>query len=148
MATLWQRFGRPEKGGNSEASETQVVLVEDLQNCTCEAYPHFTPAACFLSFPLLVTLSPQWLQQHQPQARSSISEWAIWKMRKWLQRRTGQCSGMPRRCVVLLGIASYYQCFVKDFLTIAWPLHRLAEKGKDFQWQESVRRSTWESSGN
>ena len=33
-----------------------------------------------------------------------------------------------------LGLASYYRRFVKDFATIAKPLHRLTEKTMDFKW--------------
>ena len=33
-----------------------------------------------------------------------------------------------------LGLASYYRRFIKDFSTIAKPLHRLTEKGRLFTW--------------
>ena len=33
-----------------------------------------------------------------------------------------------------LGLASYYRRFIKDFSTIAKPLHRLTEKGRLFNW--------------
>ncbi|RVE60508.1 hypothetical protein OJAV_G00181480 [Oryzias javanicus] len=35
-----------------------------------------------------------------------------------------------------LGLASYYRRYVKDFATIANPLHRLTDKGKRFEWSE------------
>ena len=36
----------------------------------------------------------------------------------------------------LLGLASYYRKFIKDFATIAKPLHRLTEQGRPFRWTE------------
>ncbi|CAI5684478.1 unnamed protein product [Oreochromis niloticus] len=35
-----------------------------------------------------------------------------------------------------LGLASYYRRFVKDFATIASPLHWLTQKGREFHWSE------------
>uniref|UniRef100_A0A3Q3NHK6 Gypsy retrotransposon integrase-like protein 1 n=1 Tax=Mastacembelus armatus TaxID=205130 RepID=A0A3Q3NHK6_9TELE len=35
-----------------------------------------------------------------------------------------------------LGLASYYRRFVKDFATIASPLHHLTDKGRRFEWSE------------
>ena len=35
-----------------------------------------------------------------------------------------------------LGLCSYYRRFVKDFSAIARPLHRLTERGKDFEWNQ------------
>ena len=34
----------------------------------------------------------------------------------------------------LLGLASYYRKFIKNFATIAKPLHKLSEKGRQFSW--------------
>ena len=34
-----------------------------------------------------------------------------------------------------LGTANYYRRFVKDFATIATPLHRLTDKGAEFEWR-------------
>ena len=37
-----------------------------------------------------------------------------------------------------LGLANYYHRFIKDFASLAKPLHRLTEKGREFTWtQES-----------
>ncbi|KAK2905712.1 hypothetical protein Q8A73_009655 [Channa argus] len=36
-----------------------------------------------------------------------------------------------------LRLASYYRRFVKDFATIASPLHRVTEKGRRFEWSEA-----------
>ena len=35
-----------------------------------------------------------------------------------------------------LGLASYYRKFIKDFATVAKPLHRLTEQGRPFRWTE------------
>ncbi|KAK2898063.1 hypothetical protein Q8A73_014443 [Channa argus] len=40
-----------------------------------------------------------------------------------------------------LGLASYYRRFVKDFATIASPLHRVTEKGRRFGWSEACSRA-------
>ncbi|XP_067358906.1 uncharacterized protein [Channa argus] len=39
------------------------------------------------------------------------------------------------------GLASYYRRFVKDFATIASPLHRVTEKGRRFEWSEACSRA-------
>ena len=36
-----------------------------------------------------------------------------------------------------LGLASYYRRFIQGFATIASPLHRLTDKGQQFDWDES-----------
>ncbi|KAK2912645.1 hypothetical protein Q8A73_006758 [Channa argus] len=40
-----------------------------------------------------------------------------------------------------LGLASYYRRFVKDFATIASALHRVTEKGRQFEWSEACSRA-------
>ncbi|KAK2899766.1 hypothetical protein Q8A73_012895 [Channa argus] len=40
-----------------------------------------------------------------------------------------------------LGLASYYRKFLKDFATIASPLHRVTEKGRRFEWSEACSRA-------
>ena len=40
-----------------------------------------------------------------------------------------------------LGLATYYRRFVKDFATIASPLHKLTEKGRKFHWNEDCQTS-------
>ncbi|KAK2887926.1 hypothetical protein Q8A73_019374 [Channa argus] len=40
-----------------------------------------------------------------------------------------------------LGLVSYYRRFVKDFATIASPLHRVTEKGRRFEWSEACSRA-------
>jgi len=34
-----------------------------------------------------------------------------------------------------LGLANYYQCFVKDFAKVAKPLHQLVRKDKKWRWE-------------
>ena len=38
-----------------------------------------------------------------------------------------------------LGLAAYYQRFIRDFSQIASPLHKLTEKGKAFQWEDNCQ---------
>ena len=40
-----------------------------------------------------------------------------------------------------IGLASYYRRFVKGFADIARPLHRLTEKGRQFEWDDSCETS-------
>ena len=40
-----------------------------------------------------------------------------------------------------LGLAAYYRRFVKDFATIASPLHKLTEKGRQFLWSDDCQTS-------
>jgi len=40
-----------------------------------------------------------------------------------------------------LGLASYYRRFVKDFATLASPLHRLMKKDGDFKWANVEQES-------
>ena len=37
--------------------------------------------------------------------------------------------------------ASYYRSYVYQFATIAKPIHQLAEKERDFEWNEECKRS-------
>lgn len=40
-----------------------------------------------------------------------------------------------------LGLASYYRRFIRDFATIASPLHKLTQKGQAFQWNEACEHA-------
>ena len=40
-----------------------------------------------------------------------------------------------------LGLANYYRRFIKDFTTMAKPLHRLTEKGAAFSWAPECENS-------
>lgn len=55
-----------------------------------------------------------------PKKTEKVANWPIPKTRKEVQQ--------------FLGLASYYRRFVKDFATIAKPLHRLTEKNFPFEW--------------
>ena len=37
-----------------------------------------------------------------------------------------------------LGLANYYRRFVKNFSTIAKPVHRLTEKNVSFEWRQEA----------
>ena len=50
------------------------------------------------------------------------------KVATWPEPKT------PHEVRQFLGLASYYRRFIKDFATIAKPLHRLTEKTADFKW--------------
>ena len=40
-----------------------------------------------------------------------------------------------------LGLCSYYRKFIKNFASIARPLHKLTEKGRNFVWTEECNMS-------
>ena len=40
-----------------------------------------------------------------------------------------------------LGLGNYYHRFIKDFATIAKPLHRLTEEDREFLWMESCEEA-------
>jgi hypothetical protein len=40
-----------------------------------------------------------------------------------------------------LGLCRYYRRFIRDFASIAKPLHRLTEKGRKFQWTNETQES-------
>ena len=50
------------------------------------------------------------------------------KVAEWLEPTNAQ------EVRQFLGLASYYRRFVKDFATVAEPLHQLTEKTKEFKW--------------
>lgn len=58
--------------------------------------------------------------QTDPSKTEKVAQWPIPKTRKEVQQ--------------FLGLANYYRRFVKDFATIAKPLHRLTEKTAKFEW--------------
>ena len=57
-----------------------------------------------------------------PSKTMQVSQWPIPTSRKEVQQ--------------FLGLANYYQRFVKDFATIAKPLHRLTERNVQFGWSK------------
>jgi len=55
------------------------------------------------------------------------------------QEKTNRVSNWPTPTATsevqkFLGLTSYYQRFVKDYATIASPLHKLTERGREFNW--------------
>ena len=56
----------------------------------------------------------------EPSKTEKVAQWPVPKTRKEVQQ--------------FLGLANYYRRFVKDFATIAKPLHRLTEKTVKFEW--------------
>ena len=55
------------------------------------------------------------------------------KVKHWPQPTSG------KEVHQFLGLANYYRRFVKDFATIARPLHKLTEKIAKFQWTEQCQ---------
>ena len=57
-----------------------------------------------------------------PAKTEKVAQWPIPKSRRKVQQ--------------FLGLANYYKRFVKDFASIAKPLHRLTEKTAKFEWTD------------
>ena len=60
--------------------------------------------------------------------------------------KTAKVSKWPTQTSVqevqqFLGLASYYRRFVKNFATIAKPLHKLTERGRQFSWTKECEDS-------
>jgi hypothetical protein len=47
----------------------------------------------------------------------------------------------PKQMRGFLGLCSYYRKYVKNFATIARPLHKLCEKGSRFQWNDECEQA-------
>ena len=62
-----------------------------------------------------------------PEKTSKIKSWPIPQSAQEVQR--------------FLGLANYYRWFIKDFATMAKPLHRLTEKGAAFSWTPECENS-------
>ena len=60
-----------------------------------------------------------------PSKTEKIAQWPVPTSRKEIQQ--------------FLGLANYYRRFVKDFATIAKPLHRLTEKTAKFEWTDECQ---------
>ena len=58
--------------------------------------------------------------QTDPSKTEKVAQWPVLKSRKEVQQ--------------FLGLANYYRRFMRDFATIAKPLHRLTEKTAKFEW--------------
>ena len=59
------------------------------------------------------------------------------KVAHWPVPTTVNCKEVQQ----FLGLANYYRRFVKDFATIAKPLHRLIENKRQFQWTTECQES-------
>ena len=62
-----------------------------------------------------------------PAKVAAITNWPTPRNRKEVQQ--------------FLGLGNYYRRFIKDFATIAKPLHRLTETGREFLWTESCEEA-------
>ena len=62
-----------------------------------------------------------------PAKTEKVADWPVPKTRKEVQQ--------------FLGLANYYHRFVKDFATIAKPLHHLTEKNCKFVWTSNCQRA-------
>ena len=60
-----------------------------------------------------------------PSKTDKVAFWPVPKCRREVQQ--------------FLGFANYYRRFVKDFATIAKPLHRLTEKTTEFKWTKECQ---------
>ena len=60
-----------------------------------------------------------------PSKTEKVAQWPVPTSRKEIQQ--------------FLGLANYYRRFVKDFATIAKPLHRLTEKTAKFEWTDECQ---------
>ena len=68
-----------------------------------------------------------------PAKVAAIANWSTPRSRKEVQQ--------------FLGLGKYYRRSIKDFATIAKPLHRLAEEDREFLWTESCEEAFWKLKG-
>ena len=63
--------------------------------------------------------------QSDPQKTEKVSMWPVPTSKRYVQK--------------FLGLASYYGRFLKDFATIARPLHQLTEKTAKYVWMDKAQ---------
>lgn len=62
-----------------------------------------------------------------PEKVRAVREWPIPRCRKEVRG--------------FVGLASYYRRFIRSFAEVARPLHKLMEKGREFQWDSDCQRA-------
>ena len=62
-----------------------------------------------------------------PAKVAGVTEWPVPTKRKELRG--------------FLGFLNFYQCFIKDFASIAWPLNTLTSEKKEFEWTEECQKA-------
>lgn len=115
---------------NATNFEAELVNLEAVFGAIQRAGLHLLPKKCHLfqrqtSF-LGHVVSAAGVS-NDPAKVAAVTDWPI-------PRNSGELRSF-------LGLASYYRRFVKDFATIASPLHRLTQKGQVFYWNEDCAQA-------
>ncbi|GJT41730.1 putative reverse transcriptase domain-containing protein [Tanacetum coccineum] len=119
-----------------------IVFIDDIwiySRSKAEHEQHLNTISSLLKDPKLYAKFSKcelWLQEvqffsHVVNAKGiHVDPTNIEPIKKWETSRT------PTEICQFLGLAGYYQRFIKDFLKIAKPLIKLTQKAKEFVWKE------------